>query len=191
MMTAYGSIENAVDAMREGAYSYITKGGNPAELVCEIEKLQSMTAEDFLELADRIVSKDKGMAMMSNQKKKDQQQGQQLREEVTRISRQIQQTKRAKNTRLQKELMLQRTDLVASFKKSRRDNGFRRASELQSPAPNGHFLREFGQSDREQIENANTDPAVTQVLSLMNGYIESQISSNQTTVLLSNVVKAG
>lgn len=42
MMTAYGSIENAVGSMREGAYSYITKGGNPAELICEIEKLQSM-----------------------------------------------------------------------------------------------------------------------------------------------------
>lgn len=25
MMTAYGSIENAVEAMREGAYSYVTK----------------------------------------------------------------------------------------------------------------------------------------------------------------------
>ncbi|MBR0598093.1 sigma-54-dependent Fis family transcriptional regulator [Clostridiales bacterium BAD-6] len=42
MMTAYGTIENAVGAMREGAYSYVTKGGNPEELVREIEKLQSM-----------------------------------------------------------------------------------------------------------------------------------------------------
>ena len=32
-----------------------------------------------------------------------------------------------------------------------------RASELQSPAPAGHFLREFGQSDRDQIENANAE----------------------------------
>jgi len=42
MMTAYGSIENAVEAMREGAYSYVTKGGNPEELIREIGKLQDM-----------------------------------------------------------------------------------------------------------------------------------------------------
>lgn len=42
MMTAYGSIEKAVLAMRDGAYSYVTKGGNPAELIREIEKLQNM-----------------------------------------------------------------------------------------------------------------------------------------------------
>ena len=35
-----------------------------------------------------------------------------------------------------------------------------RASELKSPAPRGHFLREFGQSDRELIENANSDASV-------------------------------
>ena len=29
-----------------------------------------------------------------------------------------------------------------------------RASELESPARRGHFLREFGQSDREVIENS-------------------------------------
>ncbi|QOX64328.1 sigma-54-dependent Fis family transcriptional regulator [Anoxybacterium hadale] len=42
MMTAYGSIENAVEAMRDGAYSYVTKGGNPEELIREIGKLQDM-----------------------------------------------------------------------------------------------------------------------------------------------------
>ena len=39
ILTAYGSIENAVDAMREGAYSYVTKGGDPSELLREITKL--------------------------------------------------------------------------------------------------------------------------------------------------------
>lgn len=42
MLTAYGSIENAVEAMRDGAYSYVTKGGNPEELIREVAKLQSM-----------------------------------------------------------------------------------------------------------------------------------------------------
>ena len=44
-----------------------------------------------------------------------------------------------------------------------------RASELESPAPRGHFLREFGQSDREVIENAATHASVPQALTLLNG----------------------
>ncbi len=44
-----------------------------------------------------------------------------------------------------------------------------RASELESPAPRGHFLREFGQSDREVIENSANNASVPQALNLMNG----------------------
>ena len=35
-----------------------------------------------------------------------------------------------------------------------------RSAEMPSPAPRGHYLREFGQSDRETIENANYDASV-------------------------------
>ena len=44
-----------------------------------------------------------------------------------------------------------------------------RAAEIESPAPRGHYLREFGQSDREMIENSNSDASVPQALALMNG----------------------
>ena len=47
--------------------------------------------------------------------------------------------------------------------------GLARASELPSPAPRGHFLREFGQSDRETIENSQQSASVPQALSLLNG----------------------
>ncbi len=46
-----------------------------------------------------------------------------------------------------------------------------RSSELQSPTPPGHFLREFGQSDRELIENSSMDSSVPQALNLLNGPI--------------------
>lgn len=45
---------------------------------------------------------------------------------------------------------------------------FLRASELDQPSGGGHFLREFGQSDREVIENASTDASITQALQMMN-----------------------
>ncbi len=52
-----------------------------------------------------------------------------------------------------------------------------RASELPSPAPRGHFLREFGQSDRDVIENASDEASVPQALTIMNGSLVSQLSS--------------
>jgi len=50
-----------------------------------------------------------------------------------------------------------------------RDTFMMRSADLKSPAPNGHFLREFGQSDRELVENANEDATVGQALMLLNG----------------------
>jgi hypothetical protein len=46
-----------------------------------------------------------------------------------------------------------------------------RASELPAPLPLGHFLRQFGQSDREAIEGARTVATVPQILAMFNGPI--------------------
>ncbi len=61
-----------------------------------------------------------------------------------------------------------------------------RAAHISSPAPNGHFLREFGQSDRETIENANDEASVPQALHLLNGSTFPQISGSNS-VLYRNV----
>jgi hypothetical protein len=50
-----------------------------------------------------------------------------------------------------------------------------RASEIDTPAPPGHFLQEFGQSDREIIENSNSQATVPQALALLNGKIYQAI----------------
>jgi hypothetical protein len=46
-----------------------------------------------------------------------------------------------------------------------------RASELPTPLPLGHFLRQFGQSDRLAIEAARTIATVPQILAMFNGPI--------------------
>jgi Protein of unknown function (DUF1553) len=51
-----------------------------------------------------------------------------------------------------------------------------RAAELPSPAPRGHFLREFGQSDRNVIENASDEASVPQALTIMNGSLVTQMA---------------
>jgi len=59
-----------------------------------------------------------------------------------------------------------------------------RAAELESPAPRGHYLREFGQSDRETIENANNDASVPQALAMMNGSLLPQILNKYSQLML-------
>ncbi|TWU60085.1 hypothetical protein Poly51_03590 [Rubripirellula tenax] len=50
-------------------------------------------------------------------------------------------------------------------------NVLARASELPSPVSADHFLRQFGQGDRETINGSQTDPTVPQILAMFNGPI--------------------
>ena len=70
------------------------------------------------------------------------------------------------------------------------ENKLLRASEQSTPAPPGHFLREFGQSNREQVENGSREITATQLLAMMNGFVEKNILSNADSVLMTNVRKA-
>lgn len=62
---------------------------------------------------------------------------------------------------------------VGAYLKSREAQArdWPRAADLESPAPRGHYLREFGQSDRDLIDNANSDASMPQALVLMNSEI--------------------
>ena len=64
-----------------------------------------------------------------------------------------------------------------------------RASEIPTPAPPGHFLREFGQSDREIIENSNRQASVPQALTLLNGIIYGAVF-NTRSPLSQNLTRA-
>ena len=57
-----------------------------------------------------------------------------------------------------------------------------RAVELDSPAKRGHFLRDFGQSDREVIENSSSHASVPQALYLLNSPLNVAIE-NPNSVL--------
>ena len=73
---------------------------------------------------------------------------------------------------------------------SYRDSFMLRAADLRSPAPNGHFLREFGQSDRELVENANEDATVGQALMILNGKTFTNLM-NPYTMISRALRKAG
>ena len=79
--------------------------------------------------------------------------------------------------------------LAAQAKSRRRQRGRRkgaplvRASETTSPAPQRHLLRQFGQSDREQIDGAHHDATVPQVLNLLNGFSSRFIRQQNTQIM--------
>ena len=95
----------------------------------------------------------------------------------------------ARNKAAIKKLMAKRSEFMVEYRKSLPQ--FARASELPTPAPAKHFLREFGQSDRQVIDNANLEPSVPQVLSMMNGILEKNICRDPNSVLMQQAVQAG
>ncbi|MEM7673646.1 MAG: hypothetical protein AAF212_09920, partial [Verrucomicrobiota bacterium] len=82
-------------------------------------------------------------------------------------------------------------ELLSEIRRLRRA----RASELPSPTNPGHLLRQLGQSDREVIDNASTEPTIPQALAIMNGTWQAQLWSRDSSLKkrmqeVSNVDKA-
>jgi hypothetical protein len=74
----------------------------------------------------------------------------------------------------------QRKEFMKNYQKGANNkdvNLATRASEQPSPARPGTFLRTFGQSDRELIQNASDDASVPQALTLLNGPVADILSS--------------
>jgi hypothetical protein len=58
-----------------------------------------------------------------------------------------------------------------------------RASELPQPSRESHFLRMFGQSDRQIADSDSVEGGVPQVLMLMNGDVQKVIASQNSKAL--------
>ena len=58
-----------------------------------------------------------------------------------------------------------------------------RASELEQPTPQGHFLRKFGQSERTYVVGAsNLSGSVPQIMELMNGFTTEALTSPDSLI---------
>ena len=147
------------------------------------EKVVEMSPEEIVEYARETAENiGKGQNKTKNEMRKQQ------RAKQAKFKAKINAARKKKDWAAVKELNNQRTKMVM---RSRRKQGqFARASELASPAPAKHFLREFGQSDREVIDNANTEPSVPQVLSMMNGMIEKSICRDRSSLLMQHALEA-
>jgi hypothetical protein len=74
------------------------------------------------------------------------------------------------------------SSLYRDQEEKKKDGGIKRASEVGSPAPEGHFLRIFGQSDRELMDNSWSNPTTPQTLTLMNGPLFEKIARADSTL---------
>ncbi len=64
-----------------------------------------------------------------------------------------------------------------------------KASELPSPLPPDHFIRLFGQSDRELISNSNKSGSVPQILMMFNGPMSHKLLEKDSTIYNSIIRK--
>jgi len=146
------------------------------------ESVKDKTADELLAMAVALVDARQQAQQLQEQAKA-------LKPKLAAAKGEELRTLRAK----QRELEEQRQDLLAKADINRygatvkkgdgkkgggRNGQLLRAAELPSPAPQGHFLRTFGQSDREVIDNASANAAVTQALTLLNGPIDGYLLKN-------------
>jgi hypothetical protein len=155
----------------------------------EYEELSKLSKEDLLAMANEGKKKAKADLKAGS----DDPEVQALQRKLARAKKKGEE---AEVARLTKELesksakpLLMPTGKKAG-KKSAGDKDLVRASDLPQPARPGHLLREFGQGDREQIEASHKDPAVPQVLTLLNGFVEQKVAENPRAVLSSSVAAA-
>ena len=166
------------------------KGVNAEPMLEMYEKNKDRTPTEMYELA-------KGMSTRREEALALRKEGERLKGELAKASPEEKRKLFAEVKELvekRKELEMQADPSMASMLKKKdgqrdgRMGAMLRASELLQPAPNGHFLRMFGQSDRQLIENATPAPAVTQALALMNGMVDGDILSTRS-VLSANLLK--
>jgi hypothetical protein len=146
-----------------------------------------MNAEEIKDLVAKLADRSGGRKKNNY---KDNPEYKKMQAKRAQLAKKLRAAQKNRNVELTRKLKIEQAQLVADFRKRNQAANFLRASEMPSPAPAGHFLREFGQSDREQIDNSNSDPAVTQVLSMMNGYVEERIARDASSMLMQTALKA-
>ena len=75
-------------------------------------------------------------------------------------------------------------DMMTDGPKSLSYNGMilRRSSQIEQPAPGGHFLAEFGQSQRLVIDGGSKVGSVPQVLMMMNGKAQEMLTNKESLI---------
>jgi len=151
----------------------------------QYEDLIEMPAQELLEYVIQTAEK----RIQANPREAKNKKSQEYKANQAELKKQLKAAQKANDTAAIRKLITKRIKFVGEYRKGLLQ--FARASELRSPAPAKHFLREFGQSDREVIDNANLEPSVPQVLSMMNGMLEKSVCRDANSLLMQQARQAG
>ncbi|MAK45701.1 MAG: hypothetical protein CMI24_00350 [Opitutae bacterium] len=160
------------------------------------EEIESLNGEKLTKLAKKgaKASKEINDKMENIQERLREAQEADDREAVSRLRREYGQARNQQRTVFAKLIMGPDFEVKSLYGnsgniygKNDRWKGFSsqayRASELQAPAQPGHFLQEFGQSDREIADNANKHASVTQALTLLNGTFYGALFNKESPLM--------
>ncbi len=94
---------------------------------------------------------------------------------------------------MQKSLEFNDTYFRGTYNRNLRRHAYKgnvlcRASELPSPVPGEHFLRQFGQGDRESINGSDRSATVPQILAMFNGPI-THVMLEAGSAIVDNVLE--
>ncbi|MFG0317322.1 MAG: DUF1549 domain-containing protein [Planctomycetota bacterium JB042] len=107
--------------------------------------------------------------------------------EVRKLAKRLERARQRERTRRVADLEARLAQLgvsTAEVEQAVRGRGLERASDLPSPVDPGHFLWQFGQSEREQVEAGHREANVPQVLNLLNGFVEEELLSRENSEVL-------
>lgn len=165
-------------------------GYGAREVYARFEEAGSMSDEELREWVEieqlRVTDKKQYKRERARQNADERTEVRRARSLVKKLGR----AQRRGRDRLVRELTVRLEQLgwtTAEVEQALRGRDLERASDLPSPVEPGHFLWQFGQSEREQIEASNTEANVPQALNLLNGFVEDELLSRPNAVVLEAV----
>ncbi len=168
-------------------------------LYAEYESIADLPTKELIARIDSEARsgqspRDRVMARASEERRQQLAQEQAKRRAARPLYRQLSQARRKGDSKTEEKVLAKLRELGlgpdARRSRGRSDRSLRRASELTSPAPAGHLLQQFGQSDREQIEAGHQDANVPQVLTLLNGFLEAEVLRDSRSALRTVISQA-
>lgn len=161
------------------------------------EELTSLSSEEIVRRVEYESLRYTDPDAYRARRRQEQQEQRRLRDEERQKARpqlrELAKARRNRDAEKEQELLAQLQEMGIEPNRlggNRSLRDLKRASDLPSPAPAGHFLDRFGQSDRETIDGAFQDATIPQALSLLNGFLEERILSNSQSVLMQTLQAA-
>lgn len=164
------------------------------DVYSQYDELLSMTPKEFEDELDIMILRYKDPNAYREERRK-----RQAADTSNRLPRVRALSQQLKNARKQgdavsaERIISELRDLGVDSARGRdrlRVNYVARASDLPAPAPEGHFLRDFGQSDRNLISASHEDANVPQILNLLNGFVEERLLNQRQAVLRREMIRA-